>query len=147
MHGNYTNDQLLILKSKNFQTFKRQPHKMVKHTKIIRGQKPTNCLSVLDHFVGLALKGLINSVQLQLEQLLVPNLYLKVKQKTVLREIYQIQVFVKTITLNNHFTVFQDTKIFQKWKIPSGLSRIKEKAFSQIILDKTLGKKSRNYAK
>ena len=87
---------------------------MVKHTEIIRGQKPTNCLSVLDHFVGLALKGLINSVQLQLEQLLVPNLYLKVKRKTVLREIYQIQVFVKTITLNNHFTVFQDTKIFQK---------------------------------
>ena len=28
--------------------FKRQPHKMVKHT-----------LSVFDHFVGLALKGLI----------------------------------------------------------------------------------------
>ena len=31
---------------------------MVKHTKTIHQQKPTNCLSVSDHFVGLALKGL-----------------------------------------------------------------------------------------
>ena len=38
--------------------FKRQPHKIVKHTQIIRRQEPTNCLSVFDHSVGLALKGL-----------------------------------------------------------------------------------------
>ena len=31
---------------------------MVKHTQVIRRQKPTNCLSVFDHFVGLVLKGL-----------------------------------------------------------------------------------------
>ena len=31
---------------------------MVKHTQTIRGQKPTNCLSMFDHFVELALKGL-----------------------------------------------------------------------------------------
>ena len=31
---------------------------MAKHTQTIRRQKPTNCLSVSDHFVGLALKGL-----------------------------------------------------------------------------------------
>ena len=31
---------------------------MVKHTHTIRRQKPTNCLSVFDDFVGLALKGL-----------------------------------------------------------------------------------------
>ena len=30
---------------------------MVKHTQTTRRQKPTNCLSVFDHFVGLALKG------------------------------------------------------------------------------------------
>ena len=30
---------------------------MVKHTQTIRQQKPTNCLSVTDHFKGLALKG------------------------------------------------------------------------------------------
>ena len=38
---------------------KYQPHIMVKHTQTIRRQQPTNCLSVLDHFVGLALKELI----------------------------------------------------------------------------------------
>ena len=38
---------------------KRQPHKMVKHAQKIRRLLPTNCLSVFDHFVGLALKGLI----------------------------------------------------------------------------------------
>ena len=31
---------------------------MVKHTQTIRGLLMTNCLSVFDHFVGLALKGL-----------------------------------------------------------------------------------------
>ena len=31
---------------------------MVKHTQTIRRQKLTNCLSVFDHFVKLALKGL-----------------------------------------------------------------------------------------
>ena len=33
---------------------------MVKHTQIIRRQQPTNCLSLFDHFVKLALKGLEN---------------------------------------------------------------------------------------
>ena len=33
-------------------------HRMVKHIQTIRRQFPTNCLSVFDHFVGLALKGL-----------------------------------------------------------------------------------------
>ena len=32
---------------------------MVKHTQTIRRLLPTNCLSVLDHFVVLVLKGLI----------------------------------------------------------------------------------------
>ena len=36
-----------------------QPHKMVKQTQNICRQKPTNCLSVFDHYVGLVLKGLI----------------------------------------------------------------------------------------
>ena len=31
---------------------------MVKHTQTIRREFLANCLSVLDHFVGLALKGL-----------------------------------------------------------------------------------------
>ena len=33
---------------------------MVKHTQTIRRQEPTNCLSVFDFFVGLALKGFNN---------------------------------------------------------------------------------------
>ena len=33
---------------------------MVEHTQIIRRQQPTNCLSVFDHFMGLALKDLIH---------------------------------------------------------------------------------------
>ena len=37
----------------------RQPYKMDKHTETICRQQPTNCLSVFDHFVELALKGLI----------------------------------------------------------------------------------------
>ena len=32
---------------------------MVKHTQTICPQQPKNCLSVFDHFVGLALKALI----------------------------------------------------------------------------------------
>ena len=47
--------------SSNYQkilaTSKRQPHKMIKYTQIIRWQQPTNCLSESDHFVGLALKA------------------------------------------------------------------------------------------
>ena len=34
---------------------------MVKHTQAIRQLLPTNCLSVYDHFVGLALKGLTSN--------------------------------------------------------------------------------------
>ena len=36
----------------------RQPHRMVKHTQTIRRQRLTNCLSVFDLSVGLALKEL-----------------------------------------------------------------------------------------
>ena len=40
-----------------YNPFKRQSNKIVKHTQIIRRLLP-NCLSLFDHFVGLALKGL-----------------------------------------------------------------------------------------
>ena len=33
---------------------------MVKHTQTIRRQRPTNCLSVFEHFVELAREGLTN---------------------------------------------------------------------------------------
>ena len=38
-------------------TCKRRPHKMLKHTQIIRQEQWSNCLSVFDHYLGLALKG------------------------------------------------------------------------------------------
>ena len=38
-----------------------QPHKMIKRTQIICLQEPTICLSMYDHFVGLALEGLIST--------------------------------------------------------------------------------------
>ena len=41
-----------------YQPFKRQHHEKVKHTQTICRLLPTNCSSVLDNFVGLALKGL-----------------------------------------------------------------------------------------
>ena len=37
-----------------------QPLKMLKHVQAISRQQPTNCLSTFDHFVGLALIGLIH---------------------------------------------------------------------------------------
>ena len=43
-------------------SFKSQPLKMVKHTETIYRLLPTNCLSVIDHYVGLPLKGLITLV-------------------------------------------------------------------------------------
>ena len=45
----------LLVGIRRHQPFNRQPHKMVKHT---QKNLPKNCLSVFDHFVGLALKGL-----------------------------------------------------------------------------------------
>ena len=40
---------------------------MVKHTQTIRLLLPTNLVSVFDHFVELALKGLIASLNLEVE--------------------------------------------------------------------------------
>ena len=36
---------------------------MVKHTQTIRQLLPTDCMSVFDHFVGLALKGLTLTIK------------------------------------------------------------------------------------
>ena len=49
--------------TKWFNLFKCQPHKLVKHTRTI-WLLPTNCLSVFDHFVGLALTGLSENATL-----------------------------------------------------------------------------------
>ena len=59
---------------------------MVKHTQTIRRLLVINCLSVFDHFVGLALKGLITIIgiwktcrQRKFEYFVVSFAHLKVK--------------------------------------------------------------------
>ena len=59
--GNYTSYHgmhPLKMPLSQYLPFKRQSHKMVKHTQTIRRVLPVNCLSVFDHLVGLAFKGL-----------------------------------------------------------------------------------------
>ena len=53
--------------------FKRQPHKIVKHIQTNFRQQPTNCLSVFDHFMVLALKGLFYISQILMSALTVPQ--------------------------------------------------------------------------
>ena len=48
-------------REKGPKTRKFLPAKVVKHTQTIRRQQPTNCLTVFDHFVDLALKPLKTS--------------------------------------------------------------------------------------
>ena len=49
--------------------FIHQPHKVVKHTQAIQRQKPTNCVSMSDHFVRLALKELSMSLTTKINQI------------------------------------------------------------------------------
>ena len=50
---------------------------MVKHTQTIVGKLPTNCLSIFDHFVGLALKGLVVFIWIkQCQFISMPGLYI-----------------------------------------------------------------------
>ena len=55
---------------------------MVKHTQTIRLQQPTNCLSVFDHFVGLALKELIfmKIYQKNWDKVFLKNIYISLWQ-------------------------------------------------------------------
>ena len=53
---------------------------MVKHTQVARQYQPTNCLSMFDHFVGLALNCLMSVKLILLEnskQVPYPFLYLR----------------------------------------------------------------------
>ena len=69
IHKTNTNQQNVILIFKqlavsnfrqfSFEPYKRQPHKM-DTVKLFVGNLSTNCSSVFDHFVGLALEGLRN---------------------------------------------------------------------------------------
>ena len=50
-----------VRKSNNINPLSANPTKWSNTLKQFVGKLPTNCLSVSDHFVGLALKGLSNS--------------------------------------------------------------------------------------
>ena len=60
--GTKSNSSWILLVIVLFQSFKHQPQKMAQHTQTFRRQLPTNFLSLFDHFMGLALKGLITKV-------------------------------------------------------------------------------------
>ena len=47
----------------DYEPFKCQPNKMVKYAQTNRWLLPTNCLSVIDYFLGLALKGLTGKIK------------------------------------------------------------------------------------
>ena len=53
----------------------RLPYKIIKHTQTISRQHPTNCSSVFDHFVGLALKGLVYLIYLTRQILVLQRSY------------------------------------------------------------------------
>ena len=61
---------------------------MVKQTQTIRQQQLTYCLNVFDHFVGLALKGLINNC----------------REKSVLC-VFSSSIFIFSEAINLHFVV------------------------------------------
>ena len=98
---------------------------MVKHTQTIRRQKlPTNCLSVFDHFVRLALKGLILAcIQINnlLEEiafvlcasLLTSNSHHRVNSFSTLDQVSKILTFFNDITETNdkYKYVFTSSKI------------------------------------
>ena len=84
------------------QHVKRQPHKMVKHTQKIRRLQPRICLSVFDHFVGLAFKWLdettLASSILYLYAYQYPGLY---KFRSCVRQVLEIINFE-----NSHTSLF-----------------------------------------
>ena len=62
---------------------------------------PTNCLSVFDYFVGLALKGLTNYFR----KMAISVRYTTVKKEFKISYIYQ-NIFPMTASLLQHFLIF-----------------------------------------
>ena len=74
-----------------------QPHKIFKHTQTIRRLLPTDCLSMFDHFAGLALKGLNTS-----------NV-MKMQEKILLSQILFMQKPLQNLAKNLRWRFFQLT--------------------------------------
>ena len=76
---------------------------MVKYTQTIRWLLPTISLSVFDHFMGLALKGLRSEVrQTQNDEILFPEAYLESSRWIHLRWSF----FAKIVHDFQQFTIF-----------------------------------------
>ena len=56
---------------------------MVRSSQTICQQQPTNCLSVFDHFVGLALKGLISIARQTIADMLLIELRINFKKSII----------------------------------------------------------------
>ena len=85
---------------------------MVKHIQTIRWQQPANCLSVFEHFVGLALKRLISSVKLT-NSILLKNYY-KVTSGCI--SILQKQFLLTCSELWVHYIIGNDKELtLTKW--------------------------------
>ena len=85
---------------------------MVKHIQTIRWQQPANCLSVFEHFVGLALKRLISSVKLT-NSILLKNYY-KVISGCI--SILQKQFLLTCSELWVHYIIGNDKELtLTKW--------------------------------
>ena len=91
---------------------KPQLHKIVKHNDTISRQKPTNCLSLSDHFVGLTLKELTWCICSKLTHFIpLVSFYTPLKQKrlsVVFRE------YAKTPAVLNGLTIKTKTT-FMSW--------------------------------
>ena len=72
----------------------RQSHKMVKYTQTIRQQQPTNCLSIFEHFVGLALKGFMSKKAAKSEAYSEPS------------QTSKIEFFAKILNIFHTLTIF-----------------------------------------
>ena len=92
-------------------SFKRQPHKMVKHTQTIRRGKLTNCLSEFDQFLRLALKGLLGICLLGIRN----SLLLELKLNIFKREIHCLESKHKHFETLSIKAPFENLMLVQTW--------------------------------
>ena len=105
------------------------PQKMVRHTQTIRRQQPTNCLSVCDHFVEMALKGLKISAVVVTWTVNTQHLRSLSFRIFTFDKIFTLLLFIVVI----HSMASQIYQVFDKVK-PSRLCKLKN-FFSYFLVD------------
>lgn len=90
---------------------------MLKHTQIIRQEQWSNCLSVFDHYLGLALKGftlIVSPSETHSGKFIQKHL-----SQFVYLGIFCFYVFfIPSIYKKGNQTTFQDFLMFLEWNIP-----------------------------